>query len=200
MAIKETLTRIGKRHEHYSRLPIIRFAMVAGILIFGMWLGRIAMQNEVIRELVVRYGYAGIFVVALVSGFNIIVPVPAVAFVPLFVASGMDFVATVAVIVVGVTIADMLAYALGRAGRELDVMKHAKVLKRLEAVRAKRYWSPLVMMFFYACFAPLPNEILAIPLGLMGYPALHVALPLLFGNLVFNTIASVGVRALFFSI
>jgi membrane protein YqaA with SNARE-associated domain len=198
--IRDTLSRIGRRHERYSSVPLVRFATVALIIIFGMWLGRIAMQNDVIREMVVRYGYGGIFVIALISGFNIVVPVPAVAFVPLFVASGMDFAATVGVIVVGVTVADLVAYLLGRAGRELDVMKHGKMVKRLAAWRAKHYWTPIWVMGFYAAFAPLPNELIAIPLGLMNYPLRHVVPPLLLGNLVFNLLASYGMRAVFLAL
>lgn len=195
--IRSTLARISKRHDHYSNVPLVRFVTVALIILFGMWLGRVAMQNEIVSELVVRYGYGGIFIVAIISGFNIVVPIPAVAFVPLFVASGMDFAATVGVIVVGTTIADLVAYLLGRAGRELDVMKHAKMVRKLEAWRAKHYWKPIWAMGFWASFAPLPNEVIAIPLGLMGYPIAHVVAPLLVGNLVFNLLASYGMRALF---
>lgn len=198
--IRATLSRIGKRHERYSSMPAVRFATVALIILFGMWLGRVAMHNDIVREMVVRYGYGGIFVIALISGFNIVVPVPAVAFVPLFVASGMDFAATVAVIVVGVTAADLVAYLLGRAGRDLDVMKHAKMVKRMAAWREKHYWTPIWAMGFYAAFAPLPNELLAIPLGLMGYPLRHVVPPLLVGNLVFNLLASYGMRAVFLAL
>lgn len=198
--IRTTLSRVGRRHDHYSNMPLVRFATVALIIVFGMWLGRIAMQNEVVSDLVVRYGYGGIFVIAFISGFNIIVPVPAVAFVPLFVASGMDFMATVGVIVVGVTVADLVAYLLGRAGRELDVMQHAKMVKKLEAWRARHYWKPIWAMGFWAAFAPLPNELLAIPLGLMGYPLAHVVPPLIIGNLVFNLLASYGMRAVFLAL
>jgi|SRR5688500_11647307 len=185
----------GRKRD--ERAPWVRVVLVIAILALGMAMGRIAQENEIVRQIVTRYGYFGVFVIAMVSGFNLVVPVPAVAFIPLFVASGLDLVATIAIIVIGVTIADMLAFMLGRAGRELHVMREARLVKKLQKVRERHYWWPLGMMFLYASFAPLPNEVMALPLGLMGYPAHHIFLPLLLGNLVFNSIAAVGIMTLF---
>lgn len=200
MSLRARFNRFFRRDAAGQTLPWLRVIAVIAVLALGMALGRIAQGNEVVRQLVTRYGYFGVFAVALVSGFNLVVPVPAVAFIPLFVASGLDLTATVAVIVVGVTIADMLAFMLGRAGRDLRVMQETRFVKQLQKFRQRHYWLPLGTMFLYASFAPLPNELMAIPLGLMGYPARHIFLPLLFGNLVFNTITAFGMAALFRSL
>lgn len=177
--------------------PWVRVVLALVVLAFGMALGRIARDNDVVRQAVAQYGYVGVFVVALVSGFNVVVPVPAVAFMPLFVTSGLDLATTLGIIVVGVTVADLVAFSLGRAGADLEVLERSRAVRRLRALRERHYWMPLAVMFFYACLAPFPNELLAIPLGLMKYPARHMILPLLLGNLVFTAYATFAVLALF---
>lgn len=174
-----------------------RFAVVAAVLAAGILLGRVALHNEVVHGLVARYGYGGVFAVAVASGFNVLVPVPAFAFVPMFTGAGLDFAPTVGLIVAGVTLADMIGFFLGRAGRDIDAVRHAKVVRRLEKFRDRHRAAPLLIMALYGSFAPLPNQVMAVPLGLMGYAAYEVFLPILVGNLVFNTLAASGIEFLF---
>jgi len=42
----------------------------------------------------------------------------------------------------------------------------------------------------------MPNEVLAIPLGIMGYPWLHVFVPIVVGNTIFTTVVALGMRAI----
>lgn len=176
--------------------PWLKIVIVAAILLLGMWLGRIATHSDIIQSLVARFGYAGIFVIAFISGFNLLVPIPAVAFVPVFLASGQDLTTIIVIIALGVTLADLIAFYIGRAGREISSVRRTKVMQRMERFRQRHYWWPIISMFCWACIAPLPNEVLAMPLGLMGYPVWHVIPPLLVGNLIFNSLAAFGIAAL----
>lgn len=174
----------------------IKAFFVIGIIAIGLWLGTFVADNDLAKRLVADYGYVGIFIVALISGFNLIVPVPAVAFIPMFIAAGLDFWVTILVLSIGLTIADMVAFVLGRAGRAF-VNPNSRLIKKLEHIQKDHYWGPPVLMFLYACFVPLPNEIMAIPLGFMGYPIRHVAPFLFTGHLVFNTWAALGLLSVF---
>ncbi len=197
MAVRDAIARLFRVDRNRARVPWVRFFAVVAVIVCGILLGRVALHNEVVRGLVSHYGYGGVFVVAVASGFNVLVPVPAFAFVPLFTAAGLDFAPTVGLIVAGVTLADMIGFFLGRAGRDIDAVRHAKVVRRLEKFRERHRAAPLLFMALYGSFAPLPNQVIAVPLGLMGYAAYEVVLPILVGNLVFNTLAASGIEFLF---
>ncbi len=195
MRLRPAITRlIGK--EEAGPVPWLRLGLVVAVIVGGIFFGRVALHNDIVRGLVLRYGYAGVFVVALISGFNLLVPVPAFAFVPLFIAAGLDFAAVLGFIVAGVTVADMAGFFLGRAGRGFDAVLHAKAVRRLEKFRARHRAAPLVVLALYAAFAPLPNQVVMVPLGLMGYAAYEVFLPLLAGNFIFNALAASGLQFL----
>ncbi|HTM67723.1 MAG TPA: VTT domain-containing protein [Candidatus Binatia bacterium] len=186
---------LGKNLREGAWFPWLRFLTVVIVFVLGIWLGRIALRNDVVGELVHRFGYVGLFFVSLVAGFNVVVPIPAVAFIPLYLAAGMAFWPMTLVMVAGETIADLLSVWLGRTGRELDNVRHARTVKRLERFRKKHFWAPLGLMFAFASAAPFPNEVLAIPLGIMGYRVWQVAIPIFCGNLVFTAVTAYALRA-----
>lgn len=177
---------------------LFRAILLAAIIVFAFYLANTAEENEHVQKLVADYGYAGIFIAAVVSGFNLIVPVPAVAFLPLFLASGLSFIPTIVLITLGVTIADIAAYLLGKAGHHvIHYSFEESALRKLERVRERYHWAPMTILFFFAAFAPLPNEVLLVPLGLLGYRLARI-MPVVFaGNLVFNSLYATGTLGLF---
>lgn len=174
-------------------------SFVAVLCVFGVGIlaGHLAVTNDSVRGIVAAYGYAGIFVIALVSGFNLAVPIPAIAFLPAFLGAGLDVRLTVAVISVGVTVADCMAFMIGKTGRSLVPLRFRKTLARMERIRHRYHAAPLGAMFLWSMLAPLPNEVLAIPLGLMGYRLWQIAPILLLGNIVFNSLSAIGIAAFF---
>lgn len=187
-------------YSYIMRARVLRgVVFLAGLtlIVYGaLYLGQLARDNVFIQEAVRRFGYLGIFTVSLVSGFNLVVPVPAISFLPLFLESGLSAILTVLIIIIGMTVADLIAYYLGRAGRHLVIPKQPLVLN-LEKLKERYYWTPVIILVFYAAFVPLPNEVLVIPLGFLGYQLKHLLLPLLAGNAVFNVLSAVGVVGLF---
>lgn len=178
--------------------PILKLIGIAFILVLAFWFVRLAENSSFIRDIVFDYGYIGIFIVSIISGFNIIVPVPAVSFVPLFLEVGLSFWTIIFVMVAGLTVADLLGYAIGRSGRELaSSWNHKKIFRRLDRMKSKHYFAPIVALFFYASLAPFPNEVMVIPLGFLGYRLSHIFIPLLLGNIIFTILASFGVINLF---
>ena len=178
--------------------PLLKLLGIAFILLLAFWLVRLAENSSMIVDIVFQYGYVGIFVVSVISGFNIVVPVPAVSFVPLFLEAGLSLKAVIATMVLGLTFADLLGYAIGRSGRELaSTFHHKKIFRRLDTMRSKHYFAPIIFLFFFASLVPFPNEVLVIPLGFLGYRFIHVFIPLFLGNIIFTIIASFGVINLF---
>lgn len=173
---------------------------IAVIAVFAaaFYFADIARENGTAREIVADYGYLGAFVVAVVSGFNLAIPIPAIAFLPLFLESGLNYWTTIGVITLGTAFADMAAFYIGRVGRQ--VFSHyyeGKIVARLDTLRRKYRWAPLALLFVFASVVPLPNEILVVPMGFLGYRLLYAVPIAVAGNFIFNTLYSIGVINLF---
>lgn len=175
---------------------IFKLAVLVAILAAAFYFARVSRENEMIAELVYDYGYYGIFSVAVISGFNLAVPVPAVAFLPLFLQSGLNFWLTIILITVGVTLADSFTYVIGRLGREVIDDKKRMIIA-LEKAGERHWWAPMTLLFLFSALVPLPNEILVVPLGFLNYRFRRVWPVILAGNFVFNFIYASGVINLF---
>jgi len=176
---------------------IAKFAVFAACIAAGIWAARYLSAHSRLQVFVALYGYPGLLLVSFLSGFNLAVPVPAAAFLPALVTSGLDLYACVLVMSVGMTVADGIAFLFGTAGRHVIHGKGSETLERLDRMRATHSWSPILVMFLWACFAPLPNEVLAIPLGYLGFRARYVLPAIAAGNIVFNLIFGLGLIALY---
>ncbi len=84
------------------------------------------------------------------------------------------------------TLGDLVGFLLGAAGRRALDGREIQALAGLERLRERHTKLPLIVLFVYAAAAPIPNEILVIPMALLGYPVLGVGSALLAGNIIFN--------------
>ena len=64
-------------------------------------------------------------------------------------------------------------------------------------MHARHRFLPLGLLFLYAAFVPLPNELLVIPMAFMRYSMAAVMTAVLFGNVIFNTMWAFGVSWIF---
>lgn len=174
-----------------SALKIALIALVAALAVgAGIWIS----GNGAAIEAVQRFGYFGVAAIAFISGFNVIVPIPAAVFLPVFLGGGLELPQTVIAMSIGMTMADTLAFLLGYHGRTaIENTKVKRMCRKLDALREKWSYAPVIAMFFYAMLVPFPNEVMALPLGLMGYKLRTVIIPLFLGNIVFNFILTRGV-------
>ncbi len=185
------------RHREHEKAWLKAFAAL-GLIAAGFALGSSIHGNEDAAELVRAFGYFGVFLASIVSGFNLVVPVPAAAFIPTFLAAGLDLWMTIVVMSLGVTLADSIAFLIGSAGRSFARDGVAgKAVRRLEKLRERSPAAPLAVLAVVAAFVPLPNEIVTLPLGLMGYRFRAVFATVLCGNLVFNALFAHGVAGVY---
>ncbi|OGZ30299.1 MAG: hypothetical protein A2931_02030 [Candidatus Niyogibacteria bacterium RIFCSPLOWO2_01_FULL_45_48] len=175
---------------------ILKLAVLVAILATAFYFAQVSRENEMVAELVYDYGYYGIFAVAVISGFNLAVPVPAIAFLPLFLESGLNFWSTIILITIGVTLADSFTYVIGRLGREVIDDKR-KMIIALERAGERHWWAPMTLLFLFSAVVPLPNEILVVPLGFLNYRFGRIWPVILAGNFIFNFIYASGVINLF---
>lgn len=177
---------------------LLHLTIIIAVFALAFWLTRFVQHNSVLQDLVFSYGYLGIFAVSVFSGLDFIVPIPAISFVPLFLESGFSFWPTIFIMVLGVTVADTVAYIIGVVLRRVTSESYdSKIVRRLDRLRSRFYWGPVVALFFFALIVPFPNELILLPLGFMGYHLRHL-LPVLFlGNGLFTIGAAFGIVSVF---
>jgi len=170
-----------------SRHVFLMILALGAIIAFAFYLSRLIQGNETVQDLVAQYGYVGIFLISLISGFNLAIPVPAAAFMPLFLEAGLLFWPAIFLMAIGVTTADFIAYFFGKIGQQVVVHSaDGNTLSRLENIRRRYYWGPIIFLFLFSSLAPFPNEIILVPMGFLGYHFLRI-LPVVFvGNFIFN--------------
>jgi membrane protein YqaA with SNARE-associated domain len=91
----------------------------------------------------------------------------------------------------GITIGDSLFYYLGLRGREVvNKNVYRWSVKFSEWLDKRPRWLVPFIVFFYAAFTPLPNDILTIALGFSSYPYKYMILPLWAGNIIITIITA----------
>ncbi|HWO07515.1 MAG TPA: hypothetical protein VNM40_02935 [Candidatus Paceibacterota bacterium] len=171
---------------------LLRLVFLAATLATAFWLGSIANENAAVQNLITSGGYLGVFLFSIINGFNIVVPIVTASFVPALVAAGLNPYFAIAVISLGMTIADCAAYFLARLGRVHLTETQTVVARILRRAEKRQHWLPLVLLALFAAFVPIPTEVVLIPLGLLGYRS-HSVVPIVFvGNALFNSIVGLG--------
>lgn len=172
----------------------LKLLTLVAFIVLAFFLGQIAQESETVRNIVFNYGYAGIFLIALISGFNLVVPIPAISFLPLFIESGLNYWVTIVFITFGMAVADVVVYLLGKAGRKALTDSYGeRILGWFRNIQAKYPRLPLFLLFIFASTVPLPNELLVIPLAFLNYRLLQVFPIVLAGNFVFNLLYTQGI-------
>ena len=181
-----------------KKVLFLNSLVVVAILALAFWLYGVVGDNEGARDMVSRFGYTGVFLLSLVGGFNVFVPVPVVSFLPVFIGAGLDLLQLVLVITVGMTTADIAAFYVGKRGRSIvDEATEKKIMDKLQLLQSKHSWLPILAVFMFACIAPLPNEVMVLPLGFLGYQIRYIAVAVFVGNFIFNTAYALGLVKLF---
>lgn len=176
---------------------ILQPALLGVTLLGAFWLGSVAAENAAVQGLLVSGGYLGVFLFSIINGFNVFVPIVTASFVPALSAAGLDTFFLILVISLGMTIADSVSFFLARAGRKQVSEKGIRIARSFAAAEEKRHWVPLSILFAWSFVVPLPNELVLVPIGLLGYRAYKVIPIIAVGNLTFNSVIGFGLIDLF---
>ncbi len=82
---------------------------------------------------------------------------------------------------------DATSYYLGTQTRSLLSKRMDEWLESLRMVYTNYPRLLPAVFFLYGCFIPFSNDVITIPMGMLGYPFWKVIIPLGLGNLIFNT-------------
>ncbi len=184
-----------KRKQLLSSLIV--FACFIAIVAIGFFAATYTISSPATQQYISAFGYIGAIGVAFVAGLNVFIPLPVATFTPLFVASGFHLPGLVLAFTAGTVLADYVGYVIGKFGRDTIANHHPRTVRTLEKIHQNHRPWILPVMFLYAAFAPLPNEALVIPLALLGIKWQHMILPLIFGNLINQTIYAYGIQNIF---
>ena len=185
----------------FNPRKVARFALL-GTLITAVWVAALFLADYVAnsamaQNLVSQFGYLGILVIAMVSGLNLLVPVPAAAFVPIFTAAGFALPLIIAVLVIGTTIADMIGYFIGRWSKDFVEEHYPRTFSRMKVLDERHHNWVLPVVFLYAALLPFPNEAIIIPLALIGFRFQAFLIPLILGNIINQTALALGATNIF---
>ena len=186
---------------HKKKVPPFKkfIKPILAVLVFALvlWLGFKAQSSPALQELASSGGYPGVFLFAFINGFNAFVPVLTTSFLPVWEASGLEPSIMIILISLAMTMADSVAFFIAKWGSLSVKPKERGLLHRLKKLRKKFDATPLIALFFWSIFAPLPNEVILIPMGIMNYKPIHILPIVLVGNFIFNTLTALGIASIF---
>lgn len=186
-------SKSNKRWWIYLGTAILAAAFIFLIILTANQL----MQDEQARQFVNDFGYIGVVVISFVAGLNAIVPVPAGSFVPIFTAAGLELPMIIMALIIGTTLADMLAWYVGVLGRKLTIESYPRLVALIDRIRKQHTWVIIGFVFVYASIAPIPNEVILVPLALAGIRLRTLITPLVLGTIVYQTIFALSAQSLF---
>ena len=175
------------------QLEILRVLIIAAVFVGAFYLGGLAKESDFIIKSISRFGYWGVFVAAIIGGFNLAIPIPIISFLPVFLEVGLGFTRVLLVIAVGMTVADILAFYIGKSARRMAYFTaNSSILTKLDSLKNRHKILPYLVLFLFAALAPFPNEAFVLPMGFVGYRLKNILLPLVAGNFMFNLIVAFG--------
>jgi len=162
---------------------VVGLSVLVGILI----LQREFADNAYVQEVAMSTGYLGVVIFTVFNSFNYFVPIVTPSLVPTWAGADLNPVVVTMLIILVITMTDLAFYSLGRFSRRLtESIKAQKYIVRMRALRDRNWYLPLGFFAVWLLVVPLPNELIAIPLGILGYKLLPVASIALIGNAIFN--------------
>lgn len=151
---------------------------------------------EWMQGFAVHYGYLGIFLINLIGALSIFFPIPftAVVFWAGSYKLGGDWVFQPVWIAVaagiGSAVGEFSGYFLGLGARKAVNQRFEEKMQFLVKV-FERFGSVVIFLF---ALTPLPDDLLFIPLGVMGYGVKRVLVPALIGKFCMNLIVAYSGR------
>jgi uncharacterized membrane protein YdjX (TVP38/TMEM64 family) len=174
----------------YSFLVVIFFVV-------AFWLAIMARENSFVQHIATEYGWLSVVLISILGSFTLIIPVPALSFVPLFIEAGLNFWGIVSIITFGAILSDIIVFYVARFGKKIVDAKQWKIFRKLDFWKNMFPRLPLVVLFMYSAFAPIPNELIVVPIALMGYSFKKFIWPLVAGSIIFNLLSAFGVINIF---
>ena len=187
--------------QKFNTRKIIHFALLAvlmtWVVIGALFLTAYITENATAQKAIAQLGYAGVLLVAIVSGVNTIAPVPPATFVPIFTAAGLLMPMIILTLIIGTTIADLTGYVFGRWSKDFVTAHYPRTFRYIEKLHIENKVLLFLFVFMYAAAAPFPNEAFIIPFALIGVPLRKFIIPMVVGTIIYHTVTAYGMDNLY---
>lgn len=175
----------------------IFFAVLWAGFFVSFWLAEYVSNDTVSQKLIQDFGHLSILIISFVAGLNALVPIPAATFVPVFTEGGISLPVVTLLLIIGTMAANLVSFIIGVYGGKITESHYPNLQKKmLDFYKGKEKWLPY-FVFCFTAILPLPDEVYLIPLGLIGIKLRQIFIPLLFGTIVYQTLAALGVHNIF---
>jgi membrane protein YqaA with SNARE-associated domain len=178
----------GKQALKWIWRALLLAAVVASIVACN----RYVMEHPELAGQLQAMGYPGLFLVAAISGFNVLVPLPVAGFTPALTSAGYDPWMVILVFSLGMSLGDFAGYLLGLWGRHASGVKVPAFVQTLQKWSEEKPAFFMLAIFLYASFVPMPNEVFVIPLAFARVAWHRLLIPIAFGHVVLNTMIHLG--------
>jgi membrane protein YqaA with SNARE-associated domain len=131
------------------------------------------------------HGYVGIFLIAFIGAFSIIIPIPYT--IVIFTLGGIsDFNPALVAISAGLgsAVGEFSGYVLGYYGQKAISLERRRKMSFM--LKFFNRYGPIVLFLF--ALTPLPDDLIFIPLGMLRYDFLRIFIPVLIGKILMNFI------------
>ena len=182
-----------KKFTYYILIGFFALCLIG----LAFYAATIVEANGTVREFVAQFGILGILIVAFISGLNILIPLHAATFTPIFTQAGFNLPTIIAAFTLGTLMADLVGYGIGVWGRHATKERHPRIHQKLITFNQKHGRLILPAIFLFAAFVPFPNEAMLIPLGLIGFRFYTLLPPLILGTMLNHTLYALGFMNIF---
>lgn len=174
----------------------ITFIVIA-IFSLSIYLTKYVANDIGAQLLVQQFGYIGVLLVGFITGLSMISPVPAATFTPIFIAGGISLFTAITLSIIGTMCANFVSYYIGKLGHDFTNAHYPKIQKRILKIYYERKEILPYLVFGFAAFIPIPDEVYLIPLGIIGVKVREFILPLFLGTIFFQTLTAFGFHNIF---
>jgi len=158
----------------------------------------------IIENLGIKNSYLIVFLTCLFGGISIFFPFPYYLIVFTLGAGGLNPFLIGLFAGIGLAVGDTTSYLLGHTGRIILPKSSKRISEKIhKKIALYPEWLKYFLFFIWGALVPLPNDLLLIPMGAIGYSYKKVVIPLVLGSIVFNTIiaflGAYGLNLIFFN-
>jgi membrane protein YqaA with SNARE-associated domain len=175
---------------------IIGLSIFATLLIGWSIFLYFAGPTYLVETIGVTNGYLLGFLVAAIGGVSTATSISFYSVVTALAAGGLNPFGLGLIMGTGVSIGDSIFFYLGKTGRHtLHHRIQHHVDKALDWAYDQNIRLVHVIVFAWAAFMPLPNDIITVPSGISRFHAKDILPSILAGNIVFTTLLALVVRS-----
>lgn len=174
---------MGKHTKTYL-LAVVSIVLFVG---FSLLLFVYTDPDQIVQWVGVDNAYLLIFVVAIAGGFTTLNIIPYHLLLISLALAGLNPFLLGFLAATGVTLGDTTSYFVGYQGRKLLPEGATKWFDRIHRASGDNPRLFMLLCFLYSTFMPTSNDLLTIPAGIARIPFWRIMLPLLFGNIIFDT-------------